>query len=38
MKMENVLRAPRDGFIDKVNLTVGEAVDKGAILVTYEMK
>ena len=36
MKMENVLRAPRDGKIERVYAPVGEAVEKGAVLVTYE--
>jgi biotin carboxyl carrier protein len=36
MKMENVLRAPRDGKIERVDAQVGEAVEKGAVLVTYE--
>mgnify|MGYP001167932654 FL=1 len=36
MKMENVLRAPRDGKIERVDAPVGEAVEKGAVLVTYE--
>ncbi|MBN30808.1 MAG: acetyl-CoA carboxylase biotin carboxyl carrier protein subunit [Crocinitomicaceae bacterium] len=37
MKMENVLRAPREGKIEQVHTRVGEAVEKGAVLVTYEM-
>lgn len=37
MKMENVLRAPRDGVIAAVDAAVGTAVEKGAALVTYEM-
>ena len=36
MKMENVLRAPRDGKIERVDAQVGTAVEKGAALVTYE--
>jgi 3-methylcrotonyl-CoA carboxylase alpha subunit len=36
MKMENVLRAPRDGKIERVDAQVGEAVEKGAVLVAYE--
>ena len=35
--MENVLRAPRDGVIDRVDAVVGNTVEKGAALVTYEM-
>jgi len=37
MKMENVLRAPRDGVVERVDAVVGIAVEKGAALVTYEM-
>ena len=37
MKMENVIRAPRAGIIDEVQARVGEAVEKAAVLVTYEM-
>ena len=37
MKMENVIRAPRSGVIAVVQARVGEAVEKAAILVTYEM-
>jgi acetyl/propionyl-CoA carboxylase alpha subunit len=37
MKMENVIRAPRSGVIAVVQAQVGEAVEKAAILVTYEM-
>ncbi|MGB1122788.1 MAG: biotin/lipoyl-containing protein, partial [Flavobacteriales bacterium] len=36
MKMENVLRAPRDGKIERVDAQVGVAVEKGTALVTYE--
>jgi len=36
MKMENVLRAPRDGKIERVDAQVGAAIEKGAALVTYE--
>jgi biotin carboxyl carrier protein len=38
MKMENVIRAPRAGIIEEVQARVGEAVEKAAVLVTYEMK
>ena len=37
MKMENVIRAPRAGIIEEVQARVGEAVEKAAVLVTYEM-
>jgi biotin carboxyl carrier protein len=37
MKMENVIRAPRSGVIAGVQAQVGEAVEKAATLVTYEM-
>ncbi len=37
MKMENVIRAPRSGVIAVVQAQVGEAVEKAATLVTYEM-
>ena len=37
MKMENVIRAPRCGVIAGVEAQVGEAVEKAAKLVTYEM-
>lgn len=37
MKMENVIRAPRAGIIAEVQAQVGEAVEKSAILLTYEM-
>ena len=36
MKMVNVLRAPIDGKIVRVDAPVGEDVEKGAVLVTYE--
>ena len=37
MKMENVIRAPRTGVIAEVQAQVGVAVEKAAVLVTYEM-
>lgn len=37
MKMENVIRAPRDGRIESISAEVGLAVEKGTVLVTYEM-
>jgi biotin carboxyl carrier protein len=36
MKMENELRAPRPGVVAAVHVAVGQAVDKGAPLVTVE--
>ena len=36
MKMKNVVNAPYDGKIKEVNVTVGEHLPKGAVLVTYE--
>ena len=38
MKMENVIRAPRSGAIALVKATAGQAVEKGAVLVMYEME
>jgi len=37
MKMENVIRAPRNGRLAEVHSKTGAAVEKGAILVTYEL-
>ena len=37
MKMENVIRAPRAGVIEEVHAQVGKAVEKAAVLATYEM-
>jgi len=34
MKMENELRAPRSGMVQTVHVAVGQAVEKGASLVT----
>jgi len=34
MKMENELRAPRPGKVQTVHVAVGQAVEKGASLVT----
>jgi biotin carboxyl carrier protein len=34
MKMENELRAPRSGTVRTVHVAVGQAVEKGASLVT----
>jgi biotin carboxyl carrier protein len=36
MKMENTLTAPRDGVIKSVNITKGETVDKGKLLIELE--
>lgn len=37
MKMENELRAPGAGRVKAVHVTVGQAVDKGALLVEFEV-
>lgn len=36
MKMENVLKAEQEGTIKSVNITVGEAVEKNAVLIEFE--
>jgi biotin carboxyl carrier protein len=36
MKMENELRAPAAGKVKAVHATVGQAVEKGALLVEFE--
>lgn len=36
MKMENELRAPADGKVKAVHTAVGQAVEKGALLVEFE--
>jgi biotin carboxyl carrier protein len=33
MKMENELRAPRDGVVERVEVSVGETVELGDALV-----
>ena len=33
MKMENELRAPRDGTIERVAAAIGKTVEPGALLV-----
>ena len=33
MKMQNVLRAPRDGVVERVSVGVGETIDLGDLLV-----
>jgi pyruvate carboxylase subunit B len=34
MKMENELRAPRDGVVQRTHVAAGDSVDKGQVLVT----
>lgn len=36
MKMEYVLKAPRDGIVKSINATVGKFVAKGEIVVAFE--
>ena len=36
MKMENALRAPRDGIVKAVAAAVGDMVSPGAVLVELE--
>jgi len=38
MKMENVIRAQMDGQVKKVNVEVGQTVEKGILLVDFEKK
>jgi pyruvate carboxylase subunit B len=33
MKMENELKAPADGVVDRIEASLGQPVDKGAVLV-----
>ena len=33
MKMQNELRAPRDGVVERVSVAVGETIDLGDLLV-----
>jgi biotin carboxyl carrier protein len=33
MKMQNELRAPRDGVVERVSVGVGETIDLGDLLV-----
>jgi biotin carboxyl carrier protein len=35
MKMENVLKSPRAGRVEQVEAVAGEAVEKGALLITF---
>ena len=36
MKMENELRAPGDGVVARVEVTAGQTVEKGAVLIVLE--
>ena len=36
MKMENVITSPRDGVIKSVNISIGNAIDKGHLLIEFE--
>ena len=36
MKMENSISSPRKGVIKSINIQKGDAVDKGALLITFE--
>ncbi|RKO86858.1 hypothetical protein BDK51DRAFT_16445, partial [Blyttiomyces helicus] len=36
MKMEHVIKSPKDGVIKKVNYKVGEIVAQGKMLVAFE--
>ncbi|MEY2963662.1 MAG: hypothetical protein RL754_923 [Bacteroidota bacterium] len=36
MKMENVLKAEQDGIVKSVNVSVGDAVEKNAVLIDFE--
>ena len=36
MKMENVITSPRDGVIKSVNMSKGDAIDKGHLLIEFE--
>jgi biotin carboxyl carrier protein len=36
MKMENELRAERDGVVARVLAAAGQPVDKGAVLIEFE--
>lgn len=38
MKMENVIRAPQTGILSEVLPVAGQAVEKGALLVAYEIE
>ena len=36
MKMENSFLSPRDGVIKAISVLMGEAVDKGQLLIEFE--
>ena len=36
MKMENVITSPREGVIKSVNMSKGDAIDKGHLLIEFE--
>jgi biotin carboxyl carrier protein len=36
MKMENELKAPADGVVTKIEVSEGDTVNKGAVLVVIE--
>lgn len=36
MKMEYVLKAPKDGVVKSVNASVGKSVAKGDVIVAFE--
>lgn len=36
MKMENILKSPSDGKIAKINIAVGDKVEKNAVLIEFE--
>ena len=36
MKMENVIKSPGDGVIDKLSVNVGDNVEKNQLLVSFE--
>lgn len=38
MKMEYVLKAPRDGIVKSVNADVGQSVAKGAVIIEFEQE
>ena len=36
MKMENVIKIPHEAVVKKINVTTGQAVDKGQVLIELE--
>jgi len=36
MKMENVIKATGDGIVDDIKISVGDSVDNGQVLITFE--